>query len=778
MEQIDDILQSESTKEQPFPRDKKFTVCFEVSGRKALFCNPITKTGKEKSSYSIPTPSALIGLCKNIYWKPTIDYEILEFRVMNQINFEPVSQAVMHYYDDKRDLSIYKYLKNVRYQVKVNIIFNNDRPDLAHDYTMKHLCMFERAVKKGGRCNPVLGVSECPATVSDCTFGEGKGYYDDCDTLRFGVMCHTIEYTHSNEGTKAVGVNLYDCTMRRGVITVPSVKACAHKDFKGVYNTILPMEQIEKSEPADSLQSMLDMYDALEKQPDFFPKFNSAVNAAVTIVLTKEGDFCGAYAATLEDQKTAVQTNESSMVRSNGVAPHYLTENAGYILGYDSENKGIGKQKHMAYMEQLSSLKDPPKQIRAVVKYLEKNTAMDDIAVLIDEEGKIKGSKAAFTEGSYIRFQVGEDQLWKNKEIQDYFAEQAQSLINIQSIDYLTGSETKMSLKASGKLRFNADAAKLVSSNDSRGFAFASEWFSRDNECVSLGYENFQKTLSVLRWLIGRQGVVIGNSEAIVTWNAHPEQDYGRGFTDLVYNWSEPEYDYTDMHYMVLDVADGGTKGRISIVEEGFLPGSEALDNIRSWYSSVSGKGKVWSKEKKEWVDGSPSLNTILEAAYGHYKKWWSLDGVIAREVERKAVPDLIKGNLSAKLLANLIENNIRHQLTVGSWEWIVAVRAYECLTPEPSKESPSYRVGRLFKLANDVLYRIGIKDISQTAWQQISVDPAGAWRYRYLPLLKAYRRKINTNDIQLEAEELLAEFENGTRLTSDYIWGYDNAGA
>jgi CRISPR-associated protein Cas5d len=45
---------------------------FRLWGRYALFTDPLTKVGGEKCSYHIPTYEALKGVCKSIYWKPTI----------------------------------------------------------------------------------------------------------------------------------------------------------------------------------------------------------------------------------------------------------------------------------------------------------------------------------------------------------------------------------------------------------------------------------------------------------------------------------------------------------------------------------------------------------------------------------------------------------------------------------------------------------------------------------------------------------------------------------
>ncbi|MBQ9877159.1 MAG: type I-C CRISPR-associated protein Cas5, partial [Campylobacter sp.] len=56
-----------------------------VSGDFACFTRPELKV--ERVSYDVPTPSALEGLLKSIYWKPAIRYDIDEIVVFNPINF-------------------------------------------------------------------------------------------------------------------------------------------------------------------------------------------------------------------------------------------------------------------------------------------------------------------------------------------------------------------------------------------------------------------------------------------------------------------------------------------------------------------------------------------------------------------------------------------------------------------------------------------------------------------------------------------------------------------
>lgn len=172
---------------------EEYIISFEVEGNKALFTDPVSRTGKEKNSYPVPTVSALRGICENIYWKPTIDYRITECRVINEIQYEATNQLVSHIYDNKKDLSIYKYLKNVRYQVKGYIVPNPKRPDLIADYGPKHLAIFQRSLNAGGRHMPYLGASECMAFVSPAKYGDGNGYYDDVESLHIGVMYNVVD---------------------------------------------------------------------------------------------------------------------------------------------------------------------------------------------------------------------------------------------------------------------------------------------------------------------------------------------------------------------------------------------------------------------------------------------------------------------------------------------------------------------------------------------------------------------------------------------------------
>ena len=56
-----------------------------VSGDRACFTRPEMKA--ERVSYDVPTPGALEGLLKSVYWKPAMRYVIDQIVVFNPVEF-------------------------------------------------------------------------------------------------------------------------------------------------------------------------------------------------------------------------------------------------------------------------------------------------------------------------------------------------------------------------------------------------------------------------------------------------------------------------------------------------------------------------------------------------------------------------------------------------------------------------------------------------------------------------------------------------------------------
>ena len=204
---------------------KRNSVEFNITGRYALFSDPVTRVGGEKFSYQIPTYQALKGILESVYWKPTFIWYIDAVRVMNKIQTEskgikPIKMS------GGNDLSFYTYLRDAEYQVLAHFEWNEYREDLTDDRNEnKHHNIAKRSIKKGGRRDVFLGTRECQGYVEPCVFGEGEGFYDHYGELDFGVQFHGYDYPDET-GKEELSVRLWRARMENGLIDFPLPKDC------------------------------------------------------------------------------------------------------------------------------------------------------------------------------------------------------------------------------------------------------------------------------------------------------------------------------------------------------------------------------------------------------------------------------------------------------------------------------------------------------------------------------------------------------------------------
>lgn len=220
-------------------------VDFKVSGRFALFADPLTKIGGEKCSYHIPTYEALKGIAKSIYWKPTFVWFIDKVRVMNHIRTQSKSAKPVNYsgvYPSMKDplktkekafhtLSIYTYLADVEYQVQAHFEWNLFREDMTNDRNDgKHYSVAKRMIEKGGRQDIFIGTRECQGYVESCIFGEGEGYYDGNGELAYGLMFHGFDYPDET-GKNELHSRFWRPVMLNGIVNFLRPEACTIRKF-------------------------------------------------------------------------------------------------------------------------------------------------------------------------------------------------------------------------------------------------------------------------------------------------------------------------------------------------------------------------------------------------------------------------------------------------------------------------------------------------------------------------------------------------------------------
>lgn len=153
-----------------------------IDGDYACFTRPELKV--ERVSYDVPTPGALEGLLKSIYWKPAIRYVIDKIIVFNPIDFvnirrnevkdKIVYSAVKNqmkgkgtdpciYTSESRSQRAAMVLKNVKYGVEFHFELTGIRNEEEDDAEKKHFNIIKRRLEKGQFFRvPCLGCSEFP----------------------------------------------------------------------------------------------------------------------------------------------------------------------------------------------------------------------------------------------------------------------------------------------------------------------------------------------------------------------------------------------------------------------------------------------------------------------------------------------------------------------------------------------------------------------------------------------------------------------------------------
>lgn len=153
-----------------------------VEGDYACFTRPELKV--ERVSYDVPTPGALEGLLKSVYWKPSIRYVIDKIIVYQPIDFanirrnevkDKVSYSAIRgqmngkegapciYTSEVRSQRASIVLKNVKYGVEFHFELTGLKNDREENAENKHYNILKRRLEKGQYFRvPCLGCSEFP----------------------------------------------------------------------------------------------------------------------------------------------------------------------------------------------------------------------------------------------------------------------------------------------------------------------------------------------------------------------------------------------------------------------------------------------------------------------------------------------------------------------------------------------------------------------------------------------------------------------------------------
>ena len=153
-----------------------------VEGDYACFTRPELKV--ERVSYDVPTPGALEGMLKSVYWKPAIRYVIDKIIVFQEIDFANIRRnevkdkvllsAVKNqmkqkggdpciYTSQSRSQRAAMVLKKVKYGIEFHFELTGLKNNREDDGENKHYNILKRRLEKGQWFRtPCLGCSEFP----------------------------------------------------------------------------------------------------------------------------------------------------------------------------------------------------------------------------------------------------------------------------------------------------------------------------------------------------------------------------------------------------------------------------------------------------------------------------------------------------------------------------------------------------------------------------------------------------------------------------------------
>ncbi len=189
-----------------------------VEGDYALFTRPEMKL--ERVSYDVPTPGALEGLLKSVYWKPAIRYVIDKIVVYNPIDFvnvrcnevkDKVSLSKVKsqmngkggnpciYTSEERTQRASMLLTNVRYGIAFHFEMTGLKSTKEDEDEKKHYNIIKRRLEKG-QCfrTPCLGCAQFPVKklelVEDFDLSEINREILSMGDVDLGFMSYRVNF--------------------------------------------------------------------------------------------------------------------------------------------------------------------------------------------------------------------------------------------------------------------------------------------------------------------------------------------------------------------------------------------------------------------------------------------------------------------------------------------------------------------------------------------------------------------------------------------------------
>jgi CRISPR-associated protein Csd1 len=577
------------------------------------------------------------------------------------------------------------------------------------------------------------------------------------------------------------------------------------------------------------------------------PIAHTTQNIQIEITIDIDGNFKSARLVPANDALTIIPCTEGSSGRTSGLQPHPLCDSLQYIAADYVQFGGRKRQGFELYKQQLHSWCESPyahPYANAIFKYVSQGHVVGDLVKVgvlqVDDRGKLldKWDRKKYPEAqnrkpdeSFVRFIVWEpgnphSKTWDNPDLhakwQAYNAEKNSHI----GLCYVLGEKKLIAEQHPRSIRTGGDGAKLISSNDDKGFTYRGR-FSNAGEACSISYEISQKAHYALKWLIGRQGRVFleksGPGLTVVAWETSgayvpnptddtidaadmddlPDEDNVQVYTAqedaLKLNKKIAGYKASldDIADVVVIALNSATTGRMAISFYRELKGSDFAERLERWHSTCCWEQQYWDSGKLKMFNGAPAPRIIAECAYGS-----KVDEKLLKKTVERLLPCIVDGH---KIPRDLMENTVRRACNrVGiksEWEWETTLgvacalyRKYQIdykgedigMGLDHDRKTRDYLYGRLLAIA-DILEQRALSKAERNRptnaaryMQRFAERPASTWRYIELSL-EPYMQRLTPSTSYYYKNQLdevmdkfdIEEFLSDKKLSGEFLLGY-----
>lgn len=543
------------------------------------------------------------------------------------------------------------------------------------------------------------------------------------------------------------------------------------------------------------IQKLVETYDACVGQPQFadrslVPIDHVEQNAHIEIALDESGNFI--RAAVVQKEPTLIPVTEKSAGRTSGAFAHPLSDKIRYVA------KGFSSDDHQLYLKQIGDWSESSNNstLRAIEKYVKRGSVANDLvsagimSKLDDGSWKKLWSKEEIKDASlakllvadaktkerdqgdaFVRWRVEipgklDSAVWKDLELQRDWADFNAKSQTEQGLCLSSGFLAPLAENHPKRLRHGGDGAKLISSNDTKGFTFRGR-FTEASDAYGLSSMATQKAHNALRWLITRQGAKNGD-QVVVAWSvksadAPPvlvdswqffcdagetteeaqEAAYGGDAGQLfalrlkkaIGGYRQKLDDSADIVVMGLDSA---TPGRMAILFYREIKEAEFLMRLERWHTTLA-----WPQNmgKDRHFIGAPAPRDIAEACYGQ-----RVDEKLRKTTQERLLPCIVDGR---PLPRDLVQSAVRravNRAALEHWEFErnlgVACSLYRGAHPkeismslDESRSSRDYLYGRLLALADSIeglalnVAKVQRDTTAARLMQRFADHPYSTWR-------------------------------------------------